>query len=184
MKIKYFGDLNFEFLGKKVTVAHDPVNNGLDSDIVLLSSDKIDTANIKGKVFNWPGEYEVNGVVIIAIESPTTRDNIYKIFVDNFSVVILNGVRQKLTDEMLEKIGNTDVLLLPLRFDPQGLTAEIAHDIYEDIDPRIVIPYDLDEKSLAEFAKEFGSMPAAVDSFEVSETSLPQDSSIFVVVKS
>ncbi len=181
MKIIYKGGSSFLFKGKKLSIALDPKDN-IKADIELFSS-IIDGNDMSlSKIVSWPGEYEINGIPLVSIKAEGTDKLIYRFTIDDLNVVILTGVSESLNDEILEKLGSVNVLLLPIKGTENELSAKKAHSIFEDIEPAVVIPFDFDQTNLNEFAKEFGAMPVMLDEYEVTESSLSPDKSECIVL--
>src|SRR3989339_2002862 len=181
MKIKYNGGSQFIFNGKKVSLALNP-SNDLKTDIVLLSKESKDVVFANSKVCDWPGEYEISSVPIIGVPVLGKDFVIYRFTIDDISICFLKGISEILNDDVLEKIGDIDVLLISIGNGPDTLDAKKAHDIFEDIDPRIVIPFEYDLENLSNFAKEFGSIPEALNEYEISKSALPIDKSEIVIL--
>lgn len=181
MKIKYFGGSSFLFKGKKVSVAVDP-KAGMKADIILLSSAADGSEDVDSKVFTWPGEYEVAGVPIVGVQVEGKERVFYRFTVDDVSIAVLTGVHEKLGDKIIDKLGDVHVLLMPIRGGEMELDAKKAHNVFEELEPYIVIPFDYEQKQLNDFAKEFGAMPEPVEEYELTKAALPVDRSECVVL--
>lgn len=166
MDIIWHGLSCFTIKGKAGTVFLDPYSAaevGLkpvkySADIVLANLDFARHHEVsqftKGdvKVFDWPGEYESKGIHmhgIPAYDRPREKDDskkdesnkviVFRIDIDGFKICHLSNIGHKLTPEMLEVIGDIDILIVPVGghgcLDPKK-----AHEVIEQVDPRIVIP--------------------------------------------
>ena len=83
-------------------------NNGPQSFLIKAKeSDLIISSDIKigDFVINSPGEYEVKGIFVEAI------DHIYKIFSEDLTLMCIFS-KNKLSNEELEKIENIDILFI------------------------------------------------------------------------
>lgn len=125
----------------------------LEADILLVSHDHSDHNNIKavgGNPFliQGPGEYEVKEIFIQGI--PAFHDSvlgkekgsntIYTIEAEDLRICHLGDLGQKeLTPEQVEKIGEVDILMIPVG---GGFTisAKEAVKIMSQIEPSIIIP--------------------------------------------
>ena len=95
-----------------------------------------------------PGEYEIKGVFIQGI--PSFHDDsqgkergvntIYTIEAEEIRLCHLGDLgQQELTGEQLEKIGNVDILMIPIG-GTYTIDSKIASNIIPQIEPKIVIP--------------------------------------------
>ncbi|MFH1841304.1 MAG: MBL fold metallo-hydrolase [Candidatus Nealsonbacteria bacterium] len=144
----------------QVSVAIDPFDEatGLKvpsfaADILLITHDHHDHNNkksIKGTPFlvEGPGEYEVKEIFIQGI--PSFHDDaegkqrgqnvIYTIETENMRLCHLGDLGQKeLTDEQIEKIGDIDILMIPVG-GVYTISSKEALKIISQIEPRIIIP--------------------------------------------
>ncbi len=148
----------------------------LDSEILLITHDHYDHNNIKevaGSPFliQGPGEYERKDIFIQGIPSyhddkegkERGRNTIYTIEAEEMNLCHLGDFGEKeLSPEQLEKIGDVDILMVPIGV-TFTLDAKGAAKIISQIEPRIVIPMHyhlpkLKEKidGLEPFLKEMG----------------------------
>jgi len=125
----------------------------LSADILLITHDHFDHNNKKAVtnnpfVIDGPGEYERRGVFVEGIPAfhddkegkERGLDAIYTIEAEELRLCHLGDFGQKeLTPEQLEKIGDIDILMIPVggvfTIDAKGASKVIAQ-----IEPRIVIP--------------------------------------------
>lgn len=174
------------------------------ADILLVSHQHYDHNNVKavkGTPFlvGGPGEYEVKGVFIQGISS--FHDNkegkerglntIYTIEAEGMRLCHLGDFGQaQLTDEQLDKIGNVDILMIPVGGTYTIDSAE-AQKIISQIEPRVVIPmhYELPKlkvklEGVSKFLKAMGkSSVAPQDKFVAKQSSLPKDGMEIVVLQ-
>ena len=164
MEIIWHGQSCFTIKGSSATLVTDPYSaaNGLTpplfkADIVTVShahENHNNVAAVEGenvKVFDWPGEYESKEVMISCIEihrflKPEEKTDLKRpqllatyIEMDGIKICHLGGLEKRLTGEMIEAIGDVDVLLLPVGGGDM-ITAKTAHEVIEQVEPRIVIP--------------------------------------------
>ena len=125
----------------------------LEANILLVTHSHPDHNNVKivaGNPFliNGPGEYEIKGIFIQGI--PSYHDNskgaergnntIYTIESEDIRFCHLGDLGQKeLTGDQLEKIGDIDILAVPVG-GVYTIDAKTAVKIISQIEPKIVIP--------------------------------------------
>lgn len=176
----------------------------LSGDIVLVTHDHHDHNNIKAVkgdpfVIDGPGEYEVKEVFIQGI--PSFHDNtegkekgsntIYTIEAEDIKFCHLGDLGQKqLTDEQLEKIGNVDVLMIPVGGE-FTISSQEAQKIVGQIEPRVVIPmhYDIPKLKMklddvSKFLKAMGKNSVVPqDKYTVKQSTLPKEGTEIVVLQ-
>ncbi len=188
MDITWHGGSCFTIKGKKGTVVTNPYsqhikNEKLKADVVLVTDmgyDKLLTVGGEPKMFDIPGEYEVSEIPVVGIQVPNKK-TIFQFRVDDINFCQLGTLDQPISADLIEKIGDVDVLLVPVGGDGT-LDAKKAHDVIEEIEPRMVIPMEYDD--LTAFAK-ISSIPSAEpkDSFSApNRAALPQDKTEYVVL--
>lgn len=161
------GQACFKLKGKNVTVVMDPFEpdfvglklpKELSAEVVLSSHSHKDHNNTQAvttsptgaspMVFSEPGEYEVGGVVITGIDSfhddtqgsERGKNTIFHLLFDNLNIVHLGDLGQeKLTEEQVAQIGETDILLIPVG-GVYTINAKHAAEIIAQLEPRIIIP--------------------------------------------
>lgn len=205
MEIKWHGERCFTIKGKNTALVIDPVAdrahklNEVNADTVLLTNDYEDKAKLikgaeKAEKINWPGEYEIKGASILAIpaytkekeegDSAKGRIIILSFMLDSIRVCHLGLLGESLEEETVEKIGDVDILLLPIAGD-RAMDPKKAHETIEKIEPRIVVPMNYSgEKELEPMMKEMGiSEYEAKEVYEVSSKSqLPDDKTGVVIL--
>lgn len=125
----------------------------LEADILLISHKHEDHNNVKAVLGNYflvegPGEYEIKNTIIQGISSfhddskdgQGNENTIYCLEVEDLRLCHLGDLGQKeLTDEQLEKIGEVDILIIPIGGTFTISTKE-APKIMSQIEPKIIIP--------------------------------------------
>ena len=172
----------------QVNIVIDPFDEGiglkvpkLEADILLITHSHRDHNNIKAVgaptsaslpfLISSPGEYEIKEVFIQGI--PSFHDNcqgkergentIYTIETEEMKICHLGDFGQKeLTSEQLEKIGEIDILMIPLG-GIYTISAKEAIKVMSQIEPKITIPmhYQIPKlkiklEGLKEFLKTLG----------------------------
>lgn len=164
MQIFWHGQSFFEILtnvGKEgVKIVIDPFSKELglklpkvEADLLLISHDHYDHNNkevVMGNYFlvDQPGEYEIKGVFVNAILSfhdnkegkEKGKNLIFLLEVEDLRVCHLGDFGQKeLENEQLERIGEVDILMIPVG-GKYTISAAEAIKIMSQIEPRITIP--------------------------------------------
>ncbi|MEK7523927.1 MAG: MBL fold metallo-hydrolase [Patescibacteria group bacterium] len=166
MDIQWHGLSCFSIKGKTGTLVTDPYDAKeaglkplkIEADVAVCNADfdlhhAVSQLGASVKVFDWPGEYEAKNIIvqgISAFDRPKDKDDpkkdvganrviVYAIEMDGFKICHLSNVGHKLTPEMLEAIGDVDILLVPVG-GTDCLDAKKAHEVIEQLDPRVVIP--------------------------------------------
>lgn len=125
----------------------------LEADILLVTHDHHDHNNVKAVAGNpflitGPGEYEVKDVFIQGIpafhDSSSGKEKgantIYTIEAEDLKICHLGDLGQKeLTPEQAEKIGEVDILMIPVG-GVYTISAKEAVKIMSQIEPSIIIP--------------------------------------------
>lgn len=212
MIITHIGHSCFKIQGEKVTLVTDPFDSSIglkmpkiQADIVTVSHDHYDHANTQRIVgvseqerpfiIKGPGEYEVKEVVILGIES--FHDNqkgkvrgintIYFIEIDGLKLVHLGDLGHLLEEEHLEKLGEVDILFVPVG---GGFTLDYrkAVEVIEQVEPKTVIPMhyktpdlNLDIDKIDKFLKEVGIKEERMARLKISGKDLPEEKKLIIL---
>lgn len=174
-------------------------------DIVTMSHQHGDhnaVSSIPGSPFtvDGPGEYEVKGVTIIGVASfhddkngADRGDNtIYTITIDGVRICHLGDLGHKLTDEQLTRIGDVDILLIPVG-GHYTINSKLATQVVAQIEPLIVVPMHYKRTGLSEklakdleplenFLKEMGAEGIAPQpKLVMSNEKLPETTTVVVL---
>ncbi len=123
-------------------------------DILLYTGAHPEPSQEPKLLVNQPGEYEVTGVSIFGIGARAHMDEegqmtatMYKIMVDDITVLVTGHIYPDLTDAQLEAIGMVDVLFIPVGGNGYTLDGVGALKLVKKIEPKLVIPtHYADEK--------------------------------------
>lgn len=211
MDITWHGHSCFTIKSKDATIVTDPYEGlggpfpKLKADIVTLGDElaekKGSIAEVGGdpKILNWPGEFEISNIFIEGFSaekfakngaSNGRNVNIYVFAVEGVKICHLSGLAHELSDELLERIGDVDILLVPVGGE-EVLDGKTAQNVVEAIEPRVVIPMyftDGDSKlkigDASIFLKAVGKTELnAEKKYSVaSKSSLPDDTMSFVLL--
>ena len=211
MIITWYGHSCFKFESGEIVVVTDPFPKKIGlkpfqgkADIVTESKNHCDhnnTSVIKGSPFiiDGPGEYEVKKTVVRGISSFHDKakgeargsNTIYLIQMGQIRLCHLGDLGHILEDDQLEKIGQVDILMIPVG----GIFTigpEEAPKIINQIEPRKVIPMHFDLPKLkigaklegvGKFLKEMGVSPKPVDKLVIKKKDLVQGETEVVVMQ-
>lgn len=165
MHIVWHGQSCFQIIvspskGEQVKIVIDPFSEDiglklpkLEAEILLVSHSHRDHNNIKAVaglpfLIDGPGEYEIKKIFIQGISGfhddaegkQKGQNTIYTLETEEMKLCHLGDLGQKeLSQEQLEKIGDLDILLIPVG-GVYTIDAKGAAKIISQIEPRIVIP--------------------------------------------
>lgn len=201
MLITWFGHSCFRLESKDVSVLIDPFSPEIGlrppkikDAVLLVSHQHSDHNNVEGAskeclLIKGPGEYEAKGVFIKGIQSFHDKsqgqerglNTIYSIKIEDISVVHLGDFGQeKLSEEQIEKIGDVDVLMIPVG-GTYTINYKEAVEAVQEIEPKIVIPMHykipglkLDLDGPDKFLKEISLAPEKADkSYKIQKKNMP-----------
>ncbi|HJY98378.1 MAG TPA: MBL fold metallo-hydrolase [Patescibacteria group bacterium] len=191
MEITRIGHSSFKIRTKNATIITDPFDpkmvgfkfSGIEGDIVTVSHDHRDHGAyelVKGarKIISGPGEYEISGVSIIGYPSfhdkeqgaKRGKNTIYIYEADGLRLAHLGDVGHPLGEDMVNDIGDIDVLMIPVGGE-YTIGPKEAAEIVGKIEPYFVIPMHYKEAGLN---PESFSQLEAVDAF-LKESGLPSE---------
>ena len=194
---------------KKVSLVIDPYDASLGlplpslaADILLITHNHFDHNNVKlvkGEPFiiKGPGEYDVGNVYIEGIKgfhddkqgAERGEITIYTIESEGIRICHLSDLGQKeLTEKQLERIGNIDILMIPVG-GTYTISSKEAPSIISQIEPKIVIPmhYALPGLKIKldkvdKFLKEMGAKePEIIKKLKIRKKDLPAEMKIILL---
>lgn len=148
----------FKIKGKKATMLVDPTCElkNLRAHIVIcasknersefLFSSTTSEIKVKGEpvtIFG-PGEYEIKQARIFGFREK--GETVYKIEMDGLSILYLNRLPEKISEDKIERLGSVEILILPVS------CGKAASFLVSQVDPLIVLPTR--KEGLEEFLKE------------------------------
>jgi L-ascorbate metabolism protein UlaG (beta-lactamase superfamily) len=176
----------------------------LEADILLVTHDHPDHNNVKAVSGNYflisgAGEYEIKDVFIRGI--PAFHDpafgkdrgevTIYTIESEGIRICHLGDLGQKeLTEDQVEKIGNIDILIIPVG-GTYTISSKEATKIIPQIEPKIVIPmhYHIPKlkiklEGLEKFLKTMGvKSPEILNKLTIKKKDMPEEGMEIKVLK-
>jgi hypothetical protein len=151
MDITWHGYSCFSIKTKGGTVVVNPYNEkmglklpNLKGDIAIITGvadghDNIKAVNGDPYTIDWPGEYEVKEIAITALQPPNRKGFLFTLVAENMKIAYIERVGKELNEELVDKIGDVDVLLLAVGGE-EVMKPETAHKVIEEIEPRAIIP--------------------------------------------
>lgn len=160
MDITFLGHSSFRIKTRLATLVTDPFDpkmvglkfSGVEADIVTISHQHQDhnqsqlIKNVK-KVVDGPGEYEIMGVSILGYQ--TFHDDkrgelrgvntVYVFEAENLRLAHLGDLGHILSQELIEELGDIDILMLPVGGE-FTIGPKEAGQIVQDVEPSLVIP--------------------------------------------
>lgn len=213
MDITYLGHSSFKIKTRSASVITDPFDpkevglkySGVEGEIVTVSHNHKDhnatdkVSDVK-KIVDGPGEYEISGVSIMGYKTfhdskegaERGENTVYVIEAEGLRIVHLGDLGHPLSDDLVDEIGDVDVLMIPVGgFFTIGLK-EVA-EIISKIEPYFVIPMhyktpglspSLAEKllPLEDFLKETGIATENLPKFSLKKEDILEDQSTKVIV--
>jgi len=209
MDITWHGNTCFTIKNENTRLVIDPDKEaGKRKGEVVLSSLGENTEAVEGseKVFDWPGEYEIKNIPILAFQAWTeskpkkelkedaeegeeieVKQNgektiIFYFKIGKIKICHLGNLGHTLTSEVMKQLENVDILMINAG-EGSNLGIKKAMEIVESIDPRVLIP--MGSGAHADFLKELGAENIeAQEKFTVKKRSeLPDDSRQYIVLQ-
>lgn len=154
MEIRWKGGIDFEIKTK-------------NAPIILGKEIQVRDFLIEGE-----GEYEVSGVYMEVIE------NIVILEAEKIHLAYFDKRKSPLSDSLIDRIGEIDILLIPIGGKGSYNLGEAA-EVINQIDPKIVLP--MDWTNLAEITKiEGGTLPAQ-DTLKITSSNLPSERRVIIL---
>jgi L-ascorbate metabolism protein UlaG (beta-lactamase superfamily) len=208
MEISWLGHSCFIIKGKENTVVTDPCPPSMgyplvkpEADIVTLSHSHPGHSYIEGiandpRQIKSPGEYEIGGIFISGIASfhdtkkgeIKGKNIIFVIELNGITLCHLGDLGHQLTPQLIEEIGGTDILFLPVG-EVSTIPIDMAIEMVGQLNPHIVIPmhYKTDVSTanlqpVDNFLKKMGIRePQAKPSLLVTKSSLPDNTQAIIL---
>lgn len=159
LDIQWFGHSMWRITDSKVTIITDPFTDigykmpkNLEADIVLSSHDHFDHNNIsliKGnpEVVNTEGSFSIKGIDIKTFQiwhdkkegADRGKNLLMKFTIDGKTILHCGDIGHKLNQETAAKIGNIDIIFIPVG-GYYTIDAKEAKETIELLKPTIVFP--------------------------------------------
>jgi len=204
MEIEFFGANCFRLKSKKTLIVIDDNlsavgGKSIQSEKTVAFYTTLDLLDKSAKdksrlVIDGPGEYEVGDLTVTGMQARSHMDKeekksatVYKFMYEGQTVTALGHLHPDISDELVEFISGTDVLLLPIGGNGYTLDPVGAASIIKEVEPSTIIPSQYDVKDLsyevpAQSLPEFEQLPMvtlepAQDSYKL-ENSSAEDASV------
>lgn len=186
MVITYLGDGCFRLQSGEVSLLVDPSGNRLKADVSLKTAMNPAEFESAPDVISAAGEYEVkgieiNGVQIDAESSAKLVKTAYLVNFEDITVGVLGSIANAPDSKVLEKMGEPDILILPVEED-HFLEPEAAGAIIRQFEPAVVIPSLYNDKSVKALAKELGQSATVEERFTFKKKDLTPEAMKLVVL--
>lgn len=150
MHLSWFGLSAFKVETTSATIVTDPFAPSLSSKPVRAKADIV-TVSDRGNpmhnalsgilgspfVIDVPGEFEVKGVYVQGVElAPFT---LFVFDVEGMRLVHAGGTKKPPSNDVLERLGDVDLLFLPVG-GGTTLDPEAAAKVVNEVEPRVVVP--------------------------------------------
>jgi len=201
MDITYLGAGSVKLSGRNLNVVSDPTAN-VKADVVVETGPAETDAGWHipsgAMAIDGPGEYEVKGAMItgvparLHIDESGYRGSAYSVLVDGVNVVIVGNIDGKLPEDQVEKLGQVDVLVVPVGGNGLTLDAEGAAAVVAQLEPGYVIPvhyddgvtkYPVPQANLDKFLKEMGTNPEPESKLRVNPKEAPAETQVVVLTR-
>jgi len=178
--VTYFGDHCFRVQSGELSVLVNPSSNRLKGDVVLRTITSAATGaqtqkarpltperSDGGREISFPGEYEMKGIVVRGFPFPHESTEkflktIYLVQWEDVSLAFLGHISKAFDGELLEELGEPDVLFVPTG-DDHFIAPEAAAKLAKQLEPAVIIPsYAKDAKG---FLKTFGQSASPQEKF-------------------
>lgn len=174
-------DNKLSAVGLKDILPKDAIELGTQSELITG----------KGRVvIDMPGEYEVSDISVLGIPAGrlidydgTQKSTIYKVVLDELTIVIIGHIATPLSDDQLESIGMVDVMVVPVGGNGYTLDSRHAVEGVRKINPKVIIPthyaekgisYEVPQDTLEPFLKELGAAHEVTAKWKVKNGVLPE----------
>ncbi|MBC8274255.1 MAG: MBL fold metallo-hydrolase [Chloroflexi bacterium] len=208
MEITWLGHSCFRIKGKEITVITDPCHPSLGYSLSKLQANIVTLSHFhpghcyteaitsEFKEIKVPGEYELKGVVITGIATwhdavqgeKLGKNTVYLLEMDGMTLCHLGDLGHLLASELIEDMGDIDVLLLPVG-GVSTIGGSTAAEIVRRLTPNVVIPMHYKTAALAKelepvdkFLKEVGiKEQVSQPKLSVSRSNMPTSTQVVIL---
>ncbi|MBI2033620.1 MAG: MBL fold metallo-hydrolase [Candidatus Liptonbacteria bacterium] len=143
MVITHHGEGSFRLQNGDFSILVDPPSNQFKANIVLKTLTPTGPLEVSPQEIVFPGEYEISGVEVLGVplDSESTDKflkTIYLVSWDEVELAFLGHISKIPSSEILDKIGEPDLLFLPVG--EHFLSHEAAAKLVRQIEPALAIP--------------------------------------------
>lgn len=209
VEIRWYGHACFRLKDRSLTVICDPYSKALGLSLPRLRADAVTISHradghnhadgVKDwrKIFDGPGEYEMEGTFITGIptfhgrkedQAEPEPNTVFLFEFPTLTVCHLGDLGHVLTETQVEAMPDIDVLLIPVG-GRQTLDAAKAAEVISIVEPGIVVPMHYRMAGTAmrldpveRFLKEMGvPAPETTASLRLSKGQLPEETQVVLL---
>jgi L-ascorbate metabolism protein UlaG (beta-lactamase superfamily) len=208
LDITWLGYSCFRIKGKEATVITDPYPPGMgyslgrpQADIVTVSHSHEGHSYTQGvsgdyRVIKGPGEYDIKETFITGIATwhdaeqgqKLGKNTVYLLELDGITLCHLGDLGHQLSSELIEDVGDVDVLLLPVG-GVSTIGGSTAAEIVRRLTPKVTIPMHYktatlkkDLEPVDKFLKEMGIKESVSQpKLSVSRSNMPTSTQVIVL---
>jgi L-ascorbate metabolism protein UlaG (beta-lactamase superfamily) len=186
MVITNLGEGCFRLQSGETSLLLGPVGNRLKADLTLKTAASAEGIDESPETISFPGEYEVKGIEVEGYgssEESTVKvlKTIYAVNWEDMRFVFLGQLANPPEADVLERIGDPDVLIIPVSED-HFFTAEDAAKLIKQIEPKVAIPSFAGEKDMKALRKAMGQDAAKEDKFVFKKKDLQEGHVKLVII--
>ena len=164
MVITYHNDTCFKVTSGSLSTVIDPSTEKFKADLTLISHAPLDAGVRHEGAITGGGEYEMRGGGVRGVHcgydaKTTEARTFYRVLQEGIALLFLGTVAEPPASELLEKVGEVDILFIPVG---KGyLEPKQAEKLAKLIDASIVMPYP--QKQVSAFLDAMGQKCETVD---------------------
>ena len=164
MDLTWLGHACFRMRGREGVLLTDPPDpkSGhaipkTEAQVVTISHEHPGHSSLRSVggepvVLRGPGEYEVREVLVTGVGTfhddekgaARGRNTVFAIRLDDLVICHLGDLGHELPDTALERIGDVDIVLVPISGGDLNLTAAKAAEVIHQLEPKVVVPMSYD----------------------------------------
>lgn len=169
MDITYCKNQCFKIAVRTLTISINPEGELTKlKDLILLSTPK-DSDKAEAIIFDSPGEYEVKGCMVDAIDLGELTG--FVLTTESLRVAYLPLGVETLTDKQIEAYDSIDVLIVPVAEEK----IEATNKLISQFEPKVVIPYGYTTQQFQALSTEFGGATQTVEKLKITSRDLDTD---------
>lgn len=205
MIITWYGQSCFKIQTKDIVLFTDPFDKKIGlrppqgkADVITVSHDHYDHNNVAAFkepdfIIDTPGEFALKEINIQGIESfhdkeGKEKNTIFTIEAEEIRICHLGDLGTILSDEQVEKIGNIDILFVPVG-EKVTLSMHDLMKVISEIEPKIVVPMhykipglSVDLEKEDKFIKEIGITPVKDNKITIKKKDLEENAPMKVFI--
>lgn len=185
MIIQYFGEGCVRLQSGELSLIVNPTSNRFKADITLRTITTAEASGAPEGEIIFPGEYEIKGIEVQGWPLPEESNakftkTVYSVLWEGIRFLFLGHLSNGVSAELLEEIGEPDVIVFPAG-DSHFLDAADAARLVKRLEPTLVIPA-WHGKGASDFVKAFGQKPEHMDKIVFKKKDLDPSKSRLIVL--